>query len=141
LEFRRVLFRSLHGALAAGLFVAIRLAAREAGAFEGPLGCLAEAATQPLCWMGGLRYLMGGGNTAYGVAISDPVARIDLFAHKVSQGGSPEQLALDVQADLQDSEESFLRAERAYALAAVRADLLQLLRLSETARTPAFGLD
>jgi hypothetical protein len=133
--------RALHGAVAAGLFVAIRLAAREAGAFEGPWGALTEAATQPLCWMGGLRYLIGGGSTAYGVAINDPVARIDLFAHKVTQGASPEQLALDVQADLQDTEESFLRAERAYAIAAVRADLLELLRLSETARMPAFGLE
>jgi hypothetical protein len=133
--------RTLHGALAAGLFVAIRLAAREAGVFQGPWGVLSEAATQPLCWMGGSRYLMGGGSTAYGVAMNDPVARIDLFAHKVTQGGSPEQLALDVQADLQDSEESFLRGQRAYAIAAVRADLLQLLRLSETSRTPAFGLD
>ena len=49
------------------------------------------AATQPLCWMGGLRYLIGGGSTAYGVAINDPVARIDLFAHKVMQGASAKE--------------------------------------------------
>ncbi|HWE25907.1 MAG TPA: hypothetical protein VG496_18370, partial [Myxococcales bacterium] len=133
--------RILHGAVAAGLFTAVRLAAREAGAFEGPFGPLVEAATQPLCWMAGLRYLVGGGGNAYGVPINEPVNRIDLFAHKVMQGASSEQVANDVKADLRDSEDSFLRAERAYAVAAVRADLLALLRLAETARTPAFGLE
>jgi hypothetical protein len=132
--------RLLHGAVATGLFIAVRLAAREAGAFEGPAGALAEAATQPLCWMGGLRYLAGGGNTAYGIPIIDPLPRIDVFAQKVMQGASAEQLANDVKADL-DSEDSFRRAERAYALSVVRAHLWQLLRLSETARTSAFSLE
>jgi hypothetical protein len=133
--------RLLHGAVATGLFIVTRLAAREAGAFEGSAGALAEGATQPLCWMGGLRHLAGGGSMAYGVSMSDPPARIDLFAHKVMQGATAEQLAKDVEGDLESEDDSFHRAERAYALAAVRADLLQLLRLSETARTPAFGLD
>ena len=132
--------RLLHGAVATGLLIAMRLAAREARAFEGPAGALAEGATHLLCWMGGLRYLVGGGSHAYGVPIMDPVARIELFAQKVTQGATAEQLANEVEADL-ESEDSFRRAERAYALAAVRADLLQLLRLSETARTPSLGLE
>src|SRR5207245_9338328 len=46
-----------------------------------------------------------------------------------------------VSAEMADAEGASSPAERAFALAAVRADLLHLLRLSETARTPALGPD
>jgi len=133
--------RVIHGALATGLLVAARLAAREAGAFEAPGGVLVEAATQALGWMGGTRHLVGSSNQAYGVAFADPVVRIDLYTQKVMQGTAPEQLAREVAAELGGEEDSFHRAERAFTLMAIRSDLLELLRLAETTRTQAFGLD
>jgi len=133
--------RVIHGAVATGLLVAARLAAREAGAFEAPGGVLSEAATHALSWMGGLRHLAGGSSHAYGVAFAEPAGRMDLYAHKVMQGASPEQLAKDVNAELAGAEDAFHSAERAFALATIRSDLLHLLRLSETTRTPPLGLD
>src|SRR3989440_8218762 len=133
--------RVFHGAVATGLLIAARLAAGEAGAFDAPGGVRCEAATQALSWMGGLRHFTGSSTHAYGVAFADPVLRLDLYAQKVMQGASAEQLARDVKAEMTDAEAAVGGAERAFALAAVRADLLHLLRLSETARTPALGLE
>jgi hypothetical protein len=133
--------RVMHGAVATGLLVAARLAAREAGAFDAPGGVLAETATQPLAFLGGLRFLAGSLSHAYGIPFAEPPARVDTYAHKLMQGATPEQLELDIKAELPEGEDSFRRAERAFAIAAVRADLLELLRLSETIRLPAFGLD
>jgi len=133
--------RVFHGAVATGLLIAARLAAREAGAFDAPGGVQCEAATQALSWMGGLRHFIGSSSHAYGVAFADPVLRLDLYAHKVMQGASAEQLARDVDAEMADAEDASRDAEGAFALAAVRSDLLHLLRLSETARTPALALD
>ena len=137
----QAMHRVFHAAVATGLLVAARLAAREAGAFDAPGGPLSEAATQALSWMGGLRHFTGSSSHAYGIAFADPVLRLDLYAQKVMQGASAEQLARDVNAEMADAEGASSLAERAFALAAVRADLLHLLRLSETARTPALGLD
>ena len=137
----QAMHRVIHGAVATGLLVAARLAAREAGAFDAPGGVLVEAATQALGWMGGLRHLSGSSSQAYGIAFAEPAARVDLYARKVMQGATPEQLVGDVLAELADDEDAFRRAERAFALAAIRADLLELLRVSETTRTQAFGLD
>jgi len=133
--------RVFHGAVATGLLVAARLAAREAGAFDAPGGALSEAATQALAWMGGTRHLAGSSSHAYGVAFAEPLARLDLYAHKVMLGASGEQLAADANAELTEEEDAFAGAERAFALAAIRADLLHLLRLSDTARTPALALE
>ncbi|HYV67536.1 MAG TPA: hypothetical protein VE964_14925, partial [Myxococcales bacterium] len=78
---------------------------------------------------------------AYGIAFAEPAARIDLYTHKVMQGATAEQLAGDALAGLADDEDAFHRAERAFALAAIRADLLELLRVAETTRSTPFGLD
>src|SRR5207244_2692210 len=120
----------LHPAVDAGLLASWiasarpgRLAAREAGAFDAPGGPLSEAATQALSWMGGLRHFTGSSSHAYGIAFADPVLRLDLYAQKVMQGASAEQLARDVNAEMADAERASSPAERAFALAAVRADL------------------
>ncbi|MFL5310386.1 MAG: hypothetical protein ACJ79H_08045 [Myxococcales bacterium] len=130
--------RVLHGAVATGLLIAARLDAREAGAFDPPGGAPCEAATQALGWMGGLRHFTGSSSHAYGIAFAEPVLRLDLYAQKVMQGATAEQLAKEVSAEIADAGDA---AERAFALAAIRADLLHLLRLSETARAPALGLE
>jgi hypothetical protein len=133
--------RAFHGAVATGLLVAARLAAREAGAFDGPAGPLVETATQALACLGGVRNLAGSSCAAYGMTFSEPLARIDLLAHKVAQGVTQEQLVRDAQSELKESKEAARRAQKAFAIAALRADLLTLLRLSEAGKTPPFGLD
>ena len=141
LPLAQALHRVMHGAVATGLLIAARLAAREAGAFDPPGGVLAETATQALAWLGGLRHLTANFSHAYGIPFSEPATRVDAYAHKLMQGAAPEQLETEIKAELVEGEDAFRRAERTFAVAAIRSDLLELLRLSETVRLPAFGLE
>jgi len=133
--------RPFQGAAAMGLLTAARLAAREASVLESPSGALCEAALQPLGWLGGAKQLPGSGSIAYGLAFEEPVHRLGLYTHKVAHGAGVESLAQDATRELESSEEAQRNAERAYTMAAVRADLLTVLRLAESARTPPVGLD
>jgi hypothetical protein len=133
--------RPFQGAAAMGLLTAARLAAREAAVLESPSGALCEAALQPLAWLGGAKQLPGSGCVAYGLAFEEPVHRLGLYAHKVTHGAGAESLTQDAMRELESSEEAQRKAERAYTVAAVRADLLTVLRLAESARTPPVGLD
>src|SRR5206468_6089934 len=108
---------------------------------ESPSGALCEALLQPLTWLGGARHLAGSGCIAYGPGFEEPVHRLGLYTHKAAHGATVESLAQDAARELESSEEAHRKAERAYTLAAVRADLLQVLRVTESARTPPIGFD
>ncbi|HET7788235.1 MAG TPA: hypothetical protein VFL36_19845 [Myxococcales bacterium] len=134
--------RTLHGAVAAGLLVALRLATREAGVLTAASGALCEAATSALPALGGQRALWGSGLLAYGVAFSEALpTRVDAYAEKILLGASPEAVARDVAIDAAGSREAARRAVRQVALARMRADLLGVLRMMEVGRAPLFSLE
>ena len=133
--------RALHGAVGAGLLLAVRLAMREAAAASGPGGLQCAAAESALHWIGGLRLLPGSGVTCYGVPFFEPVPRLELLGQKLLQGAMPDGVAREVAAELQQSKESQRRAARPVALARLRGDLLQLLRMADAGRAPALSLD
>ena len=133
--------RLLHGAVSAGLLLAVRLAAREAGLGKATSALQCEAALQVLPWLGGARLLPGSGAAAYGVAFAEPVARLDAFAQKLLAGGTPEGVAREAAADLAQSKDAQRKAARAVALARLRGDLLELLRLVEVGRAPQLSLE
>jgi len=133
--------RPFQGAAAMGLLIAARLAAREASVVESPSGALCEAALQPLAWLGGAKQLPGSGCVAYGLAFDEPVHRLGLYTHKVAHGAAVDALAQDAVREMESSDEARRKVERAYTVAAVRGDLLTVLRLAESARTPPVGLD
>jgi hypothetical protein len=133
--------RALHGAVAAGLLVASRLAMREAGVLEAPSGAACQAAAAVLPWLGGLRLLWGSGLACYGVSFIEPPARFDQHVQKIAQGGTPDVVAQDVAADLAGSKEALRKASRQVGLARLRADLLSLLRMAELGRAPSFSIE
>ena len=133
--------RALHGAVAAGLLVASRLAMREAGVLEAPSGAACQAAAAVLPWLGGLRLLWGSGFACYGVSFIEPPARFDQHVQKIAQGGTPDLVAQDVAADLVGSKEALRKASRQVGLARLRADLLSLLRMAELGRAPSFSIE
>ena len=133
--------RALHGAVAAGLLVASRLAMREAGVLEAPSGAASQAAAAVLPWLGGLRLLWGSGLACYGVSFIEPPARFDQHAQKIAQGGTPDLVAQEVAADLAGSKEAMRKASRQVGLARLRTDLLSLLRMAELGRAPTFSIE
>jgi hypothetical protein len=133
--------RALHGAVAAGLLVASRLALREAGILDGPAGAACAAAAGALPWLGDSRLLWGNGLACYGVPFIESPARFDQLVQKIAQGATPEMVQREVAADLAGSKETMRKASRQVALARMRADLLALARLAELGRVPAFTVD
>jgi len=133
--------RTLHGAVAAGLLVALRLATREAGVLATASGLLCEAATSALPWLGGHKMLWASGLAAYGVAFAEGPARLDAYAQRILQGGTGEAVARDAAFDISASKETVRKAVRQVALTQLRADLLGILRLMEIGRAPPFSLD
>ena len=131
--------RALHGAVAAGLLIAVRLAAREAGVFAAESGFLCEAATGALPWVGGLRLLWGTGLQAWGGPMNEPPARMDQHIQKILQGGLPEMVVRDAAGDLAGSKDAFRKAARSVGLYKLRSDLLTLLRMSEIGRAPSLS--
>lgn len=133
--------RPLHGAVAAGLLLALRLAARESGATQGPAGALVEAALQPLAWLQGGKLVPGSLLSCHGVAFAEPPPRLDGQAQRLVQGASTDSVWRELGADLQASKELTARAERAGALAFLRGELLAVLRLIEQGRASSVPLD
>ena len=133
--------RALHGAVAAGLLVAARLAMREAGVLEAHSGPACEAAAAVLPWLGGLRLLWGSGLACYGVSFIEPPARFDQHVQKIAQGGTADLVAQDVASDLAGSKDAMRKASRQVGLARLRADLLSLLRMAELGRAPTFSVE
>jgi hypothetical protein len=131
--------RILHGAVAAGLLVAVRLASREAGLAAGPGGMQSEASALPLPWLGGARFLWGTGLSCYGPGFLEPPARMDAHTPKILQGGTAEAVAREALADLGASKEALRKAARQMALAKLRGELLQLLRMVEVGRAPTLS--
>jgi hypothetical protein len=131
--------RTLHGAVAGGLLVALRLATREAGVLTTASGALCEAATSALPSLGGQRALSGSGLLAYGVAFEALPARVDSYAEKILLGAAPEAVAKDARLDA--AKDAPRRAVRQVALARLRADLLGVLRMMEVGRAPLFSLE
>ena len=133
--------RALQGAVAAGLLVALRLALREANVQSSAEGVLAEAAVLPLPWLGGIRSLSASGLSCYGVSFLEPVLRADALAKKLLEGASPESIEREVSVELSTSREALRKAGRAVGSAALRTDLLHLLRLAEQGRAPSLALE
>ena len=133
--------RLLHGAVSAGLLLAMRLAAREAGIARSTAALQCEAALLALPWLGGLRLVPGSGATCYGIPFAEAVPRIDAFAQKLLAGGTPDGVARDATADLLESKDAQRKAARSVALGRLRGDLLQLLRLIDAGKAPQLSLD
>jgi hypothetical protein len=133
--------RALHGAVAAGLLVASRLALREAGVLDGAWGAVCASATGVLPWLGETRLLWGSALACYGVPFIEPPMRFDQHVQKIAQGAAPDGVAREVAADLAGSKEAMRKASRQVALARMRADLLALARMAEHGRVPAFTVD
>src|SRR5207244_411977 len=133
--------RTLHGAVAAGLLLALRLALKETATPDGPWGPACEVTASPLPWIGGVRMLWGSGLTCYGVPVIEPPARFNEHAQKIAQGGTLEVTVREVAGDLFGSKEAMRKAARQVALARLRADLLTVLRLAELSRAPAFSVE
>jgi hypothetical protein len=133
--------RALHGAVAVGLLLASRLAAREAGVLDAPSGPVCEAATAVLPWLDGTRLLWGSGVACFGVPFIEAPARLDQHVQKVAQGATAEAVAREAAADLAGSKEAMRKASRQVALARLRADLLSLLRMAEVSRAPTLSVD
>jgi hypothetical protein len=133
--------RAFAGAVATGLFVVSRLAAREAGALEGPGSALAEAALSPLQWLAGGRQVAGSLAAPWGIAWADLPPRVEVLAQNVAGGATPDAIAREALADVSASKDAARKAERAGALAVARAHLLSVVRLVEAGRAPPLALD
>jgi hypothetical protein len=133
--------RMLHGAVAAGLLLAFRLAVREGGALEGSFALASEATTGALPWLGGLRSVWGSGFGGYGVSFMEAPPKIDHHVHKVMQGGTAEAVAADVAAELVGSKDAMRKASRQVALGRIRSDLLVVVRMAEVGRAPPFSVE
>ncbi|HTO96755.1 MAG TPA: hypothetical protein VMK66_06890 [Myxococcales bacterium] len=133
--------RTLQGAVAAGLVLALRLAIREAGVPGTGFGAQCDAAAGVLSWLGGLKPLWGSGLTCHGAAFAERPARLDQHVAKIAQGGTVEVVAGDIAADLVGDKELMRKAARQVALARLRADLLAVVRMSELGRVPPFTVE
>ena len=132
--------RALHGAVAAGLLTAVRLAAREAGVLTAPSAIFCEATSSALPWLGGVKMLWGSGLACYGVPFVEAPPRFDQHVSKILQGGTPETVARDTAADL-GAKDALRKATRQVALQKLRTDLLALLRMAEIGRAPNLGIE
>jgi hypothetical protein len=137
------LARPLVGAVAAGLLLVLRLAAREAGlGADGKLETLqAESALLPLPWLAEGRQLFGSFLNAYGVPFTEPPPRLDARVQQLLSGAPLDLIARELHADLVGSKEALQRAERTAAMAALRTELLAALRLFEAGRAPSLALE
>ena len=133
--------RVLHGAVAAGLLVAVRLAARESGVFASPSGMQAEAAAHALPWLGGAKMVWGSGLSCYGVPFAEAPGKIEQHIQKLLGGGTPETIARDAAAELAGAREGARKAARQVALARLRGEILQLLRMADVGRAPSLSID
>jgi hypothetical protein len=130
--------RSINGAVAAGLLVAVRLAVREANLL-GSLQC--EAAAHAIPWIGELRSLWGSGLQCYGPPFAEQIPRIDQHLARILQGGTPETVARDAAAELTSSKESLRKAAKQIGLMRLRNEMLQLLRMAEAGRAPTLSIE
>ena len=133
--------RVLHGAVAAGLLVAVRLAARESGVLASPSGLQCEASATPLPWLGGIKSLWGSGLAGYGVPFVEAPGLFAQHVQKLMQGGTPETVARDAAGELGSAKEGARKAARQVALERLRGELLQLLRMLEIGRAPSLSLE
>jgi len=134
--------RHLHGAVAAGLLVAVRLASREAGLPQSSSGLQCETAATAIPWIGGMRFLPGSGLQCYGLPFDNAVPRLDQFAQKILQGGgTPETVAREVAMELASSKDASKKMTKVAGLAKLRGELLQLLRMSEAGRAPQLSVE
>ena len=133
--------RVLEGAVAAGLLVAMRLAVRESGVLAMSAGLQCEAAAHAVPWLGSLKILWGSGLCAYGLPFAEPPARLEQHVAKLLQGGTPETVARDAAGELSSAKEGARKAARQVALARLRGELLQHLRMAEIGRAPALSVE
>jgi hypothetical protein len=133
--------RVLHGAVATGLLVAVRLAVAESGVLGAPSGLHCEAGAMALPWLGGEKMLSGSALACYGVPFHDLPGLLQQHAQKLLQGGTPETVARDAVGELSSAKEGARKAARQVALGRLRGELLQLLRLVEQGRAPSLSLE
>ena len=133
--------RVLHGAVAAGMLIALRLAAREAGMPGCACGLQCEAGASPLPWLGGLKVLWGSGLATYGVPFAEAPPLLAQHVQKLLQGGTQETIRRDAAAELSAAKEGARKAARQVALGRLRGELLQLLRMVEIGRAPTLALE
>ncbi len=133
--------RVLQGAVAAGLLIALRLAARESGALDSPSGARSAAALTPLLWLAGGRLFAGSALQAYGVALNDSLPRIDELAIRLERARGPDDAVAAAEAFIDEVPAAQALAARAVAHASVRRELLMLLRLVEAGRGASLQLD
>src|SRR5207237_10743487 len=67
--------------------------------------------------------------------------KIDQHIQKLLGGGTPETVARDAVSDLAGAREGARKAARQVALARLRAELLQLLRMADVGRAPSLSID
>ena len=133
--------RVLHGAVAAGMLLAVRLAACEAGVPSCASGLQCEAGASPLPWLGGLKVLWGSGLQTYGVPFAEAPPLLAQHVQKLLQGGTQETIRRDAAAELSAAKEGARKAARQVALGRLRGELLQLLRMVEIGRAPTLSLE
>ena len=133
--------RVLHGAVAAGMLLALRLAEREAGVPSSACGLQCEAGASPLPWLGDLKVLWGSGLQTYGVPFSEAPPLLAQHVQKLLQGGTQETVRRDAAAELSVAKEGARKAARQVALGRLRSELLQLLRMVEIGRAPTLALE
>jgi len=75
------------------------------------------------------------------VSFVEAPARIDHHLHRIAQGGTPEEVAADVAAELVGSKDAMRKAARHVALGLLRSDLLALVRMVEIGRAPTLSLE
>ena len=131
--------RNLQGAIAAGLLVALRLAARESGVLDSPSGAKVMAALSPLPWLQGGRLLPGSGLQAHGISLPEAIPRVEELATNLEakpglDGVLREATGWARGGDLEQ------RAARSVAHAILRRELLGLARLVESGRAPSLHL-
>jgi hypothetical protein len=133
--------RTLHGAVATGLLLALQIATRESGVLEGPFAPACEATATFLPWLGGMRSVWGSGVAAFGLAFPEAPPRLDQHVHKIAEGGAPESIGSDVAAELLGSKEGMKKAARQVSLSRFRSHLLEVVRMAEVGRAAPLSVE
>jgi hypothetical protein len=123
--------RVLHGAVATGLLILMRLSLGEARVPDPA----ADATAGILPWLG-LRSFWGCGFAGHGAPFAEQPSRLEMHVSRVLQGVKPAQIARDAQAELNVSKDFGRKAARQVALQKLRSEMLQLLRLTDAGRAP-----
>jgi hypothetical protein len=135
------LSRTLAGATGVGLFLAMRLAAREAGVSGAVGGALADAGLSPLPFLSSGRQVAGSNVSAWGAIFLEPPPRLELFAGRIAAGADPAAIAQESLSDFISSKDAARKAERAGALFVLRGELLAVLRAADSGRVPPISLE